>query len=65
MNISDEDRAWIDGDSKRFFEMALRRAETWEEGFKYAKELRSLQHPSISSISATNEDKVIELRWME
>lgn len=62
--ISKEDSEWINGDSRRFLERALLRAETWEEGLRYAKELRALQHPTLSAI-ASREEKVgvIELRW--
>lgn len=62
--ISKEDIEWIGGDSRRFLERALLRAETWEEGLKYAKELRALQHPTLSAV-ATKEERVdvIELRW--
>lgn len=63
-SIRDEDREWIGGDSRRFLERALLRAETWEEGLKYAKELRAMQHPTLSAIATKAEQvDVLELRW--
>jgi hypothetical protein len=62
--IKDEDREYFGTDSKRFFERALLNAVTWEEGVKYAKELRNLQHPSLSAVQNKNENvNAIELRW--
>lgn len=62
--ISDEDREYFQTDSKRFFERALLNSKTWEEGVKYAKELRNLQHPSLSAVQSRSENiTAIELRW--
>lgn len=62
--IQEEDRNFYGTDSKKFLERALLKARTWEEGLKFAKELRLLQHPSLQSIQ-TRVDNVntITLRW--
>ena len=62
--VQDDDRAYYGTDSRKFLERALLRAKTWEEGLKYAKELRMLQHPSLQSVQ-TRADNVhtITLRW--
>ncbi len=62
--ITDIDREYFGTDSKKFFERALLNARTWEEGTKYAKELRNLQHPSLSAVQSRSENvTAIELRW--
>lgn len=63
-NITDEDREYYGTDSRKFLERALRKARTWEEGLKYAKELRMLQHPSLQSVQTqTDTTHTITLRW--
>lgn len=62
--ITNDDRDYFGTDSKRFFERALLKSKTWEEGVKYAKELRTLQHPSLSAVQSKTENvTAIELRW--
>lgn len=62
--ITNDDRDYFGTDSKRFFERALLRSKTWEEGVRYAKELRTLQHPSLSAVQSKTENvTAIELRW--
>ena len=62
--INDEDREYFGTDSKKFFERALLKSKTWEEGVRYAKELRTLQHPTLSSVqSKVDTVTAIELRW--
>ena len=62
--ITDEDRDYYGNDSRKFLERALLRAKTWEEGLKYARELRALQHASLQTVQ-TKLDKThtITLRW--
>lgn len=63
-NINDDDRDYYGTDSRKFLERALLRAKTWEEGLKYAKELRMLQHPSLQSVQTkTDTVHTITLRW--
>jgi hypothetical protein len=62
--ISEDDRDYYGYDSRKFLERALLRATTWEEGLKYAKELRMLQHPSLQAIQTrTDTTHTITLRW--
>jgi hypothetical protein len=62
--IQDEDRDYFGYDSKKFLERALLRASTWEEGLKYAKELRMLQHPSLQSVQTKSDTThTLTLRW--
>lgn len=63
--ISDEDKEVIGDDSRKFFEMALLRSRTWSEGYKYAKELKPLQHPSLQSTTVKAEIEVTKkvLTW--
>lgn len=62
--IQDSDRDYYGTDSRKFLERALFRAKTWEEGLKYAKELRMLQHPSLQSVQTkTDSIHTITLRW--
>jgi hypothetical protein len=62
--ITEADRDYFGTDSRKFLERALLNAETWEEGLKYAKELRALQHASLQTVQ-TKMDKThtITLRW--
>jgi hypothetical protein len=62
--ITEADRDYFGTDSRKFLERALLNAETWEEGLKYAKELRALQHASLQAVQ-TKIDKThtITLRW--
>lgn len=62
--ITEEDREYFGTDSRKFLERALLHAQTWEEGLKYAKELRALQHASLQAVQ-TKIDKThtITLRW--
>lgn len=63
-SIADEDKAYYGSDSRKFLERALLKAKTWEEGLKYAKELRMLQHPSLQSVATTTDTvHTITLRW--
>jgi len=63
-NVRDEDREYFGTDSRKFLERALLRAKTWEEGLKYAKELRMLQHPSLQSVQTRAETAhTLTLRW--
>ncbi len=62
--INDEDREYYGTDSRKFLERALLRAKSFEEGLKYAKELRLLQHPSLQSIQTrTDTTHTLTLRW--
>ena len=63
--ISEEDREYIGNDSRKFFEKALERASTWYDGYKYAKELKPIQHPSLSSVEANVKQQVTHkvLKW--
>lgn len=62
--INEEDREYYVTDSRKFLERALLRAKTWEEGLKYAKELRMLQHPSLQSVQTRADNThTITLRW--
>lgn len=62
--ITDEDRAYYGTDSKKFLERALLRARTWEEGLRFAKELRMMQHPSLQSVQTrTDTTHTLTLRW--
>lgn len=62
--ITDEDREYYGTDSKKFLERALLRAKTFEEGLKYAKELRMMQHPSLQSVQTrTDTTHTLTLRW--
>jgi len=62
--ITDEDREYYGLDSKKFLERALLRARTWEEGLKYAKELRAMQHASLQAIQTKSDTThTITLRW--
>lgn len=62
--ISEDDRAYFGNDSRKFLERALAKAKTWEEGLKFAKELRMLQHPSLQSVQTkTDTAHTITLRW--
>ncbi len=62
--INDDDREYYGTDSRKFLERALLRAKNWEEGLKYAKELRLLQHPSLQSIQTkTDTVHTVTLRW--
>lgn len=62
--ITDEDREYYGLDSKKFLERALLRAKTWEEGLKYARELRAMQHASLQAIQTrTDTTHTITLRW--
>lgn len=62
--ISEDDRVYFGNDSRKFLERALAKAKTWEEGLKFAKELRMLQHPSLQSVQTkTDTAHTITLRW--
>ena len=62
--ITDEDREYYGLDSKKFLERALLRAKTWEEGLKYARELRAMQHASLQAIQTRSDTThTITLRW--
>ena len=63
--ISEEDKDIIGDDSRKFFEMALLRARTWSEGYKYARELKPLQHPSLQAMALKAEVEVTKkiLTW--
>jgi len=62
--ISEEDREYYGNDSRKFLERALLKARTWEEGLKYARELRALQHASLQSVQTkTDSTHTITLRW--
>ena len=62
--ISEDDRIYFGNDSRKFLERALAKAKTWEEGLKFAKELRMLQHPSLQSVQTkTDTAHTITLRW--
>lgn len=62
--VHDDDREYYGTDSRKFLERALLRAKTWEEGLKYAKELRMLQHPSLQSVQTRNDNvHTLTLRW--
>lgn len=62
--ITEEDRAYYGTDSRKFLERALLRAKSFEEGLKYAKELRMMQHPSLQAIQTkTDTTHTITLRW--
>lgn len=62
--INDEDREFYGTDSRLFLERALARATTFEEGLKYAKELRMLQHPSLQSVQTQVDNyHTITLTW--
>ena len=63
--ISEEDREYIGNDSRKFFEKALEKASTWYDGYKYAKELKPIQHPSLSSVEGTIKQQVTHkvLKW--
>lgn len=62
--IADEDREYFGTDSKKFLERALFKAKTWEQGLKYAKELRMMQHPSLQSVQTrTDTTHTLTLRW--
>lgn len=67
--ISDEDREYIGSDSKRFFERAMQNASTWVEGMLFAKELKPLQHASLSAQQITQEvvvtKKILKWSWDE
>lgn len=67
--IPDEDKDYIGNDSRKFFEKALERAPTWYEGYKYAKELKAIQHPSLQAIQANIKaeitTKVLKWEWDE
>lgn len=67
--ISDEDREFIGTDSRKFFERAMQNAQTWVEGMIFAKELKPLQHASLSSQQITQEvvvtQKVLKWQWDE
>lgn len=62
--INDEDREYFGTDSRRFLERALLKAQTWEDGLKYVKELRSLQHATLQAVhTRTDSTHTIVLRW--
>lgn len=62
--INEDDRDYYGTDSRKFLERALLRAKNWEEGLKYAKELRMLQHPSLQSVQTRNDNvHTLTLRW--
>lgn len=63
--ISEEDKEVIGDDSRKFFEMALLRSRTWSEGYKYARELKPLQHPSLQATQSKVEVEVTQkvLTW--
>lgn len=62
--INEEDRTYYGTDSRKFLERALLKAKTWEEGLKFAKELRMLQHPSLQSVQTRTESAhTLTLRW--
>ena len=63
--ISEEDREYFGTDSQKFFEVALKNAKTYFDGYKYAKELKNLQHPSLSAVQSKQEVEVTTrvLRW--
>lgn len=63
--IAEDDKDFIGDDSRKFFEMALRRSRTWSEAYKYAKELKPLQHPSLQATSIKAEVEVTRkvLTW--
>lgn len=60
-------RDYIGSDSRKFFEMALVASRTWSEGYKYAKELKPLQHPSLSAQQIKQEveytQKILTWAW--
>lgn len=62
--INDADREYYGTDSRKFLERALLKARTWEEGLKYARELRALQHATLQSIQTkADTTHTITLRW--
>lgn len=63
--IPESVRDYIGSDSRKFFEMALVASRTWSEGYKYAKELKPLQHPSLSAQQIKQEVEVTKkiLTW--
>lgn len=64
--VQDSDREFYRTDSKKFLERALYKASTWEEGLKFAKELRMLQHPSLQSVQTKQENAhTLTLKWAD
>ncbi len=63
--IPEEVREAIGSDSRKFFELALANVTNWTDGYRYAKELRTLQHPTISSIQPDKKGEATEkvLKW--
>ncbi|MBA4259146.1 MAG: hypothetical protein C0446_08275 [Chitinophaga sp.] len=60
--ITEEDRKFYGTDPRLFFERGLARATTFEEGLKYARELRMLQYPPPTQ-TQTNNYHTITLAW--
>ena len=63
--ITEEAKEDIGSDSQKFFEWALKNAKTYFEGYKYAKELKNLQHPTLSAVQSKQEVEIKTrvLRW--
>jgi hypothetical protein len=60
--ITEEARAYFGTDSQKFFELALQNSTTWFDGYKYAKELKNLQHPTLSAVQSKQEVEVTTRR---